>query len=408
LWALLCGRFLESRGAVFPALAALELSASVVRRAEAALAYGRFQTKDLVAAWHKSIKEAGRWQPHDYEGIRPVACDLSGFYRPRLGNCTTKHYTSQAGKALPALVYGLCVEVGSIGPMRLGLPRLLLRQKPGERESDLQRRLLREAGTTLCPDQALIVDAGFALSELRALQGAGFVVRMQNNTTARRNVVPTYAGKGRPPQWGKIVRPLSRKRGKKHIPATKPDAVARWKEGRHTIKAHLYENLVASDEKPGGDSYRLMVIFDPRYHKPLVVATNLRVTAYAIRQLYRDRWPVEQLPLAAKQMLGAERSFVFGSESRYRLPELALLAGNLLSYVAATAPAVPSGFWDRCSRPTCGRLRRYLAKLHFSELPIPTEQLRKKASITQHLPKGVDAHRRQRVSQPLSQAVWAT
>jgi len=31
-----------------------------------------------------------------------------------------------------------------------------------------------------------------------------------------------------------------------------------------------------------------------------------------------------QVPLAAKQMLGAQRAFVFGGESRYRLPALAL------------------------------------------------------------------------------------
>src|SRR5438128_435928 len=42
-------------------------------------------------------------------------------------------------------------------------------------------------------------------------------------------------------------------------------------------------------------------------------------------------------------MLGAERSFVFSHEARYRLPELALLAGNFLSYVAASVPAVAPG-----------------------------------------------------------------
>jgi hypothetical protein len=127
LWALLSGRFLASRGAVFPALSALGLPPEEVRRAEAALAYGSYRTSDLVSAWHQAVREAGHWRPHSHDGIHPVACDLVGFYRPHLALCTTKHYTSQAGKALPALVYGLCVEVGSIGTMRLGVPRLLLR-----------------------------------------------------------------------------------------------------------------------------------------------------------------------------------------------------------------------------------------------------------------------------------------
>lgn len=407
MWALLSGRFLASRGAVFPALAAMKLADAEVRRSEAALAHGHFKTQDLVSDWHKAVLEQGKWRPHRYEGVQPVACDLSGFERPRLSDCTTKHYSSKAGKAVSALVYGLCVEVGSVGSMRLGVPRLLLRQEAGESEPKLQRRLVKKAAAGLAAYQALIIDAGFALSDVRAQDPMSYVMRMAQNTTARRNVLPEYGGKGRPPEWGEIVRPLPRQRKKNTIAPTKPDATAQWKEGRHKILAHLYENLVPADEKPGGVPYRLIVIFDPRYDKPLVLATNLKITAYAIWRLYRDRWPVEQLPLAAKQMLGAQRSFVFGKEARSRLPELALLAGNILSYVAATAPAVPTGFWDRCCRPTCGRLRRYLEKLNFSELPLPAEQLRKKASITDHLLKGVLGHRRHKADQRASEMALA-
>jgi hypothetical protein len=223
-------------------------------------------------------------------------------------------------------------------------------------------------------------------------------VRVQQNSVARRNRLPDYCGKGRPPQRGEIVRPLARKHGETTIPATPPDATARWKDGRHTLRAHIYNDLVAADEKPQAEApFRLVVIFDPRYPKPLALATNLTVTAHAIWRLYKDRWPVEQLPLAAKQMLGAERSFVFSEEARYRLPELALLAGNVLSYLAATARPIATGFWDRCCRPTCGRLRRALERMNFTELPLPQEQLREKASITSHLPKGVAAHRRHKV-----------
>jgi len=125
-------------------------------------------------------------------------------------------------------------------------------------------------------------------------------------------------------------------------------------------------------------------------------ATNLPVSAYALWCLYRDRWPIEQMPLAAKQMLGAHRAFVFGGESRYRLPELALLAGNVLTYVAATSVAVATGFWDRYCRPTCGRLRRVLQRVDFSAISVPEGPLLKKASVTAHLPKGVQGHRRQK------------
>ncbi|HZP81377.1 MAG TPA: hypothetical protein VFB21_07050 [Chthonomonadaceae bacterium] len=162
------------------------------------------------------------------------------------------------------------------------------------------------------------------------------------------------------------------------------------------IRAHLFDHLVLLEAAPGSPSFRIVVIFDPRYADPLVLATNLSVSAYALWCLYRDRWPIEQMPLAAKQMLGADRSFVFGKESRHRLPELALLAGNVLSYLAATSQPVATGFWDRCTRPTCGRLRRALSPVCFSDLPFPAGQVRKKESVTAHLPKGVQAYRRQK------------
>jgi hypothetical protein len=402
LWALLSGRFLQSRGAVFPVLAALGLADAEVRRAEAALADGRFCASALVSAWHALAAQQGHWRQHAYEGVRPVACDLSGFYRPHLMKCPTKHYCSHAGKALPALVYGISVRVGSIGPTRLGIARLLLRQLPGETEADLQWRLIKVTAADLTEEEALVADAGFALSQVRR-RNCRYVVLMQQNSVARRNKRCAYCGKGRPPQRGEMVRPLARKHGETTIPATPPDATARWKDGRYTLRAHLYTDLVAAYEKPEAEApFRLMVIFDPRYPKPLVLATNLTVTAHAVWCLYKDRWPVEQLPLAAKQMLGAERSFVFSAEARYRLPELALLAGNVLSYVAATARPIATGSWARCCRPTCGRLRRALERLNFSELPLPEEQLREKASITAHLPTGVAGHRRQKASQRAS------
>jgi hypothetical protein len=162
------------------------------------------------------------------------------------------------------------------------------------------------------------------------------------------------------------------------------------------IRAQVWDNLVLATAQPGAAALRCVVIHDPRSHAPLVLATNLSVSASALWGLYRDRWPIEQVPLAAKQMLGAQRAFVFGGESRYRLPELALLAGNIVAYVAATATAVATGFWDRHCRPTCGRLRRVVFQAHFADVPVPAGALRKKASVTIHVPKGVQGHRRQK------------
>src|SRR5690242_18719317 len=84
LFAFLPGRFLPARGAVFTALSSLGLCQDAVRRAAAALAYGRFELEDLLCAWQQIVREEGRFRFHRYEGYSPVACDLTGFFRPRL------------------------------------------------------------------------------------------------------------------------------------------------------------------------------------------------------------------------------------------------------------------------------------------------------------------------------------
>jgi hypothetical protein len=408
-WALLSGRFLQSRGAVFPALADQGLSEEAVRRASTALTYGRWDIADLIQDWQQTVVSENRMHLHSHEGVRPVPVDLVGFFRPHLIGCRTKHYASQANKALPAVVLGMVGAVGSVGTARLCLPRLLVEAQPSDKnETDLQRRTLRLATQALADDETLVVDAGFSLPQLLSLGTARFVLRGPKNFTARKNTLPAYKGRGRYPGNGDYVRPLARKYNAKIIRATSAEGSARWKEGRHTIKALLFDALVLSDAKPGSPSFRCVLILDPRYKEPLVLVTNLprSVSARALWCLYRDRWPIEQMPLAAKQMLGAERSFVFAKDSRVRLPQLALLAGNVLSYVAACSAPVATGFWDRACRPTCGRLRRVLSRVDLSELALPEGQLRKKASLTAHLPKGVRAHRRTKaVIEPLT-AWW--
>jgi hypothetical protein len=395
LWALISGRFLLSRGAVFPALADGGLPADAVRRSGAALAYGRWTIQPLVRAWHQRVEQEGRWRAHRYEGFRPVACDLVGFFRPHLSGCVGKHYQSGADKALPAMVMAVVAAIGSVGNVRLPLLRLVLRADPSDcGEAALQRRALRRAGAALQADEVLVVDAGFGVAALLTEDVPRFVARVARNFTARCNVLPTYKGRGRRPSYGARVRPLPRQHKGQTIAATPPDATAQWVVAGRIIRAHVWNDLVLATAKPGAAPFRCVVIHDPRFQEPLVMATNLPMSASALWCLYRDRWPIEQVPLAAKQMLGAHRAFVFGGESRHRLPELGLLAGNVLTYVAATTAAMATGFWDRRCRPTCGRLRRVLLRVDFSEVPVPEGPLRKKASVTAHLPKGVQGHRR--------------
>src|SRR5919197_2293504 len=143
LWMLLSGRLLLSRGAVIPGLAALGLATEAVRRAWAALAYGQWHAAQLLEAWEHLVQEEQAFHTHQYGGYRPVACDLVGFCRPRLQDCPTTHYSSAAGKALPAIPVGIAARVGSVGAQRLAVPCLLVRSEETDvSEATLQTRLL--------------------------------------------------------------------------------------------------------------------------------------------------------------------------------------------------------------------------------------------------------------------------
>ena len=61
LWALIYGRFLLSRGAVFPALADGGLPADAVRRSGAALAYGRWAIQPPLGWQHTNGYTKVRW-----------------------------------------------------------------------------------------------------------------------------------------------------------------------------------------------------------------------------------------------------------------------------------------------------------------------------------------------------------
>jgi len=401
LWMLVSGQLLSSRGAIFPALQQSGLSAAESRRVWAAFAEGKWQISELLAQWQQQVEAEGVWVEHRLGGYRLKVIDLTGFWRPTLKNCPSTHFKAEAGKALPAIVLGLVTRVGQVGQQRLPLPCHFLRVDPNDpSEASLVTQVLTQVAATLAEDELVVLDAGFALKELLAVGMARFLLRLARNATARRNYRPDYQGRGRPPEKGEIVRPLARTYHGHTLEATPPDRQESWSvehKGRQlTLTAQFWDNLVLSEAKPGADSFNIVAIHDPRYKKPLLLATPLHLDGATLKALYADRWPVEQLPLCAKQMIGAARQFVHADESVQRLPELALLAGAILAYVAAKLPPIPTGFWDRAPKSTPGRLRRLLMGRPFpANLPLPA-RIRLKVSLTDHLPKGIWAHRRQK------------
>jgi hypothetical protein len=398
-WMLLSGKALLTRGAIIPGLSAVGLSEGAVRRAWAALGRGSWTSDRLVTSWARVVETEGFWQRHQHGGYHPVAVDITAFWRPRLQGCPTSHYSATAGKALPAIPLGIIARVGSVSRQRFGLLRGLVRADSDDPSPSAHRRvLLKRAVELQGPTDVLVTDREFTVGQLQAAGATVWVTRLLKNVTARRAEPRPYGGRGRPSTHGDLVRPLARRRKGQEIAATRPDQATHWTEhdsaGDRTLRAEQWFTLVLPAAVHGSPTFTVVAIYDPAYAEPLLVATPLELTPQVLRALYRDRWPVEQLPLAAKQMLGAARQFVHEQETCQRFPELALLAGAVLTYAAATGPAVPTGSWDRQPRRTPGRLRRLLAQADFPEaFPLP-ERLRGKVAVTDHLPKGWWGQRR--------------
>ncbi len=400
LWMLVSGALLPQRGAIFPALQATGLSADATRRAWAAFRKGVWQTAVILRMWQAQIEGLPDWQVHLHEGYRAITVDVTAFWRPALRNCPSKHYHPAANRALPAVIFGVIGVVGQIGDQRLACPLAFERVHPKEPgESRLWQDLLHWIKRHLAADEVAIMDAGVKLADVQAAGIERYVLRLATNFTARRNYPAPYRGKGRIPIYGEKIRPLERSYKGKVIAASTPDRVEIWTENGVTLQADSWEDVILPGVLPGAESktFQVYAIHDPAYTTPWLLATDLKLKASSVKAMYQDRWPVEQIPLAAKQMIGAHRQFVHADESIQRLPELALLAGSILSYLAATSPLAPTCFWDRQPKRTPGRFRRMLMGKSFPQSYLLPGQIRKKNSQTSHLPKGILAHRRKKI-----------
>jgi len=390
-WALLSGQLLPSRGALFPALKASGLEDEAVRRAWTAVYKGVWHTVILIELWRKHVEGLPEWKQHEYEGYKPVVADVTAFWRPTLKKCPSQHYHPVAQRALPAVIFGVVGKVGELHGQRIALPQAFERVHPKDpSEVRLWREILKNIHKTLSADEIVVVDAGV---KVRNLQEAGlerYVVRLANNFTARRNVRPEYCRKGRKPVYGELIRPLARKYKDKMLTATTPDETQSWDEDKRTIRVEIWRNLVLPECVPDvhNQPFDVYAIHDPSFDTPWLLATPVVLQPISVRNMYKDRWPVEQIPLSAKQMIGSHRQFVHTEETIQRLPELALMAGSILSFLAATLPATPTGFWDRKPKRTPGRFRRTLAGQPFPKVANLSGRLRKKNSVTAHLPKG--------------------
>ena len=402
MWAMANGSFLSSRGGIFPALQLCGMSAEEIRQSWSALRKGSWEVAELISSLETYAKTEAGWRENRYEGYRAMSVDTTGFWRPRLKGWLVKHFSSIAGKALPAVVFGIIVISGQIGGKRVPLLKAIVRWKPEESKSEFHIKLLKQAGKQRQFNDICIVDAGLEVSEIHEAKLSNYVARLAKNCTARRNKLPKYKGKGARPKYGEYVRPLARMgRNDNLIPATEAEHTCTFEFEERTITVSYWHDLVLSTTKVSDDAitFSIYLYHDPDYQEPLILATDIKPKmAQTPYLLYNDRWTAEHPPLAAKHMIGLHRHFVFATESCFRLPELAFIVGSILTLVSASNPPIPSGFWDRKPQPTPGRLRNALRNADFPSFSQFDPHIRKKNSVSQHLPKGIHAHRRHKLA----------
>lgn len=391
LFTLLAGHLLQSRGALFPALATTGLTDAQVRAAQAALREGKWTIAYLLKRLNWLINKEHKAIVHQINGWHPMPLDWVGFYRPRLKECKTKHFHSQAQRALPAIELGMVAKLKKVGN------RLIACLVTTTRSGDTVE-LLKVAKEQQGKNDVLLADSQVKISHLHEANIKQFVVRGATNLTFRRST-PRAAKpgvRGRKPTRGEVIRPLPRTFKGKLLPGNDAHRIETFREGKYEVVGLWFDSLVVTGCPL---TFSCLVIYHPKYKKPWVLLSDVQASAKTIFLLYRCRWPVESLPQTGKELLGGHRSFVHSEVCTYRLPELCLLAGSISQYLSATSPAVATGFWDRNPLATPGRFARALrgaAMPDFDTLSGVSARVRRKASAHEHLPKGILGHRRQR------------
>jgi hypothetical protein len=387
MWAMLRGAFLQGRGAVHTALSESGFSDGEIRRSWQALRYGTWDIRELITRWRHLVLSEKRWQTREYEGWRPLAVDITAFWRPQLNFWSNKFFHRLANRLVQGVGFGVITQIGEIDGQRLPLLKRIIRANPsGDGETELKATILRQVPLYLDEQEVFVHDAGVSIADVQDAGIPRFVIRLAVNCTGRRNHLPPKKKRGRPAEYGQLIRPLPRKRGDNHIPATAPDMTTNFQFQGRTIEVQSWTGLVRTGQKVSArnKTFTVWVFHDPLYKKPLVLGTNLSAQAETIFRLYLDRWPVEQPPLVAKQMLGLHRQFVFAPVSCQRLPELALLTGNILTYLAATLPPIPTGFWDRHPKKRLGGFGGHYPRLLFPKLTHLMGDF-EKSSLLQHI-----------------------
>ncbi len=382
---IMSGKFLDSRGALFPALAASGYSADTCHRIENTLRTGVYSVQEVIDAQRSQVLSSNKFEIIYRQGYRALDIDLTFVGRPALKDAKGKYYRGSAGKAVLGVGCALVCEVGRVKDKpgkRMGLLKEIVSETGLQvaGQSKLQALALKQIAAKLPEDAIVVHDAGAKVTEIQSVAMARYLVRKANNAVFRRNYLPERTSKrGRPAEYGERIRPTDRTHKGHLITACQPDKTNGFRRKSRKIRVKIWNDVVLASQKVAADNELLNVFVfdDPLYKKPWVLITNVReLRPRVVYGFYLDRWPVEHPPLVSKIILGMQRQFVFNPICRERLLAFGLVAGNMLTWLAHQVPPQASGFpstaagqvWDRKPKQTPGRLRRTLAKADLSKL----------------------------------------
>lgn len=417
--AMFSGYFIESGGAVMPAVEAFlrqevkeeKERAARSRRAAKAITYGTYNLKELMDKVQEIVQAEGNWKPVMAQGYRIVPVDFTAYRRAAVKKLKTKAYVADANRAVPAVPIGMIATVGEVNGQRVALLKnVVFTDLKINDESSHKQDLYKQVAKGLEEDEIAVFDAGFKLAEATATNIQRCLIRLSKNCTFGKTpgkIPERTSKKGRTPTQyqAEIVRPLAREHGGNTLPATEADESIKMTDEKGVeIEVHIWQKLYFLERHLSKETnerkkhklrhmaLKVMAIYHPAYNDPLLLGTPLLpLNPKAAYKIYMSRWPVEGLPQTGKYILsgGGGTHYVHHPTAMERLPALSLIFGSLLKYGAATLPPFRTGFWDRALKPTYGRLLRHLKKVG---LPL-SGQLFKKESVTTHLPVGYAAIR---------------
>ena len=79
---------------IFPAMKASGFDENEIRRGWAAMRYGIWRIDELLANWRNYVQTQGHWHIYEYEGFRPVAADITTFWRFRLKGWAGRYFNA--------------------------------------------------------------------------------------------------------------------------------------------------------------------------------------------------------------------------------------------------------------------------------------------------------------------------